>query len=104
MYVPTCRSRNISGMEIGGSRRGAYLCVYACDCCVNQSLRSEVPTFKGRKMGQKISRQIKAKVASRRLRKSRGSKSPETKEEERQETAMARDCVIEIVSESKEIK
>ena len=33
-----------------------------------------------------------------------GSKSPETKEEERQETAMARDCVIEIESESKEIK
>ena len=86
------------------SVRGAYLCVYACDCCVNQSLRSEVPTFKGRKMGQKISRQIKAKVANRRVRKSRGSKSPKTKEEERQETAMARDCVIEIVSESKEIK
>ena len=82
----------------------ANLCVHACDCCVNQSLRSEVPTFKGRKMGQKISRQIKTKVASRRLRKSRGSKSPETKEEERQEPAMARDCVIEIESESKEIK
>ena len=97
-------AKNISGREIGGSRRGAYLCVYVCDCCVNQSLRSEVPTFKGRKMGQKISRQIKAKVASRRVRKSRGSKSPETKEEERQETAMARDCVIEIESESKEIK
>ena len=63
-----------------------------------------MPTFKERKMGQKISRQIKAKVASRRLRKSRGSKIPETKEEERQETAMARDCVIEIESESKEIK
>ena len=84
--------------------RGAYLCVYACDCCLKQSLRSEVPTFKGRKMGQKISRQIKAKVANRRVRKSSGSKSPKTKEEERQETAMARDCVIEIVSESKEIK
>ena len=28
----------------------ANLCVYACDCCVNQGLRSEVPTFKGRKM------------------------------------------------------
>ena len=67
MCVPTCRSRNISRMEIGGSRSvAAYLCVYACNCCVNQSLRSEVPTFKGRKMGQKISRQIKAKVASRR--------------------------------------
>ena len=87
-------AKNISGREIGGSRRGANLCVYACDCCVNQSLRSEVPTFKGRKMGQKISRQIKAKVASRRVRKSRGSKIPKTKEEERQETAMARDCVI----------
>ena len=86
------------------SVRGAYLCVYACGCCVNQSLRSEVPTFKGRKMVQKVSRQIKAKVASRRVRKSRGSKSPKTKEEERQETAMARDCVIEIESESKEIK
>ena len=63
-----------------------------------------MPTFKGMKMGQKISRQIKAKVASRRVRKSRGSKSPKTKEEERQEAAMARDCVIQIVSESKEIK
>ena len=63
-----------------------------------------MPTFKGSKMGQKISRQIKANVASRRVRKSRGSKIPETKEEERQETAMARDCVIEIESESKEIK
>ena len=78
--------------------------MYACDCCVNQSLRSEVPTFKGRKVGQKISRQIKAKVASRRVRKSRGSKSPETKEEWRQETVMARDCVIEIVSVSNKIK
>ena len=86
------------------SVRGAYLCVYACDCCVNQSLRSDVPTFKGKKMGQKVSRQIKAKVASRSVMKSMGSKSPETKEEERQETATARDCVIEIVSESKEIK
>ena len=55
-------------------------------------------------MRQKVCRQIKAKVASRRVRKSRGSKSRKTKEEERQETAMARDCVIEIVSESKEIK
>ena len=61
------------------------ICVYACDCCVNQSLMSEVPTFKGRKMGQKVSRQIKAKVASRRLRKPRGSKTTDTKEEERQE-------------------
>ena len=63
-----------------------------------------MPTFKGRNMGQKVSRQIKAKVASRSVMKSMGSKSPETKEEERQETAMARDCVIEIESESKEIK
>ena len=69
-------AKNISGREIGGSRRGANQCVYPCDCCVNQSLRSEVPTFKGRKMGQKISRQIKAKVASRRLRKLRGVEKP----------------------------
>ena len=104
MCVPSDRSQK---HQWEGDRRisvRANLCVYACDCCVNQGLRSEVPTFKGRKMGQKISRQIKAKVASRRVRKSRGSKIPKTKEEERQETAMARDCVIEIVSESKEIK
>ena len=56
MCVPSDRSQNYQRWEIGGSRRGisAYLCVYVCDCCVNQSLRSEVPTSK-RKMGQTAS-------------------------------------------------
>ena len=35
-----------------------YIGVYACDCCVKQSLRSEVPTFKGRKMGQTASAEL----------------------------------------------
>ena len=49
--VPSDRSqKNINGgrsEDLGERRIG----VYACDCCVNQSLRSEVPTSK-RKMGE----------------------------------------------------
>ena len=57
MCVPSDRSQKHQRCEIGGYRRGAYLCVYACDCCVNQSLRSEVPTSK-RKMGQTASVEV----------------------------------------------
>ena len=51
------RAKNINGgrsEDLGEGR----VCVYACDCCVNQSLGSEVPTFKGRKMWQTASTKL----------------------------------------------
>ena len=55
--VPSDRSqKNINGWrseDLGEAR----ICVYACDCCVNQSLRSEVPTSK-MKMGQTASVEV----------------------------------------------
>ena len=49
-------AKNINGgrsEDLGEGR----ICVYACDCCVNQSLRSEVPASK-RNMRQTASAEL----------------------------------------------
>ena len=56
-----CAYRVIGAKNINGWRSedigDGPICVYACDCCVNQSLRSEVPTSK-RTMGQTVSAEL----------------------------------------------
>ena len=60
-WAGVCAYRVIVAKTINGGRSedlGEWrICVYACDCCVNQSLRSEVPTSK-RKMGQTSSVEV----------------------------------------------
>ena len=56
-----CAYRVIGAKNINGGRSEdlgeVRICVYVCDCCVNQSLISEVPTSK-RKMGQTASAEL----------------------------------------------
>ena len=48
--------KNINGWKSEDLGEGP-ICVYACDCCVNQSMRSEAPTSE-RKMGQRASVEV----------------------------------------------